>query len=177
METVAALSKAASLELTERFPKKELLEAFSILQASYYKEDGSIRPDFDKSLDYLAKFYGEEKRVMLNRGGRGTTVAPLISARLFRNQATKYRMIITGIVAQLTVWADHNPEKVEKVGLTKNMWRHVMQSGVKEDVSEFVKLATILLILPASSAQAERLFSCMNFLKNDARNALGGGTI
>ncbi len=48
-----------------------------------------------------------------------------------------------------------------------------MRSGHKEDVSEFLKLATIFHTLPANSAQAERLFSPMNFLKNDAWNSLG----
>jgi hypothetical protein len=31
----------------------------------------------------------------------------------------------------------------------------------------------IMLIMPASSAQAEHLFSCMNFIKSDHRNRLG----
>jgi hypothetical protein len=43
----------------------------------------------------------------------------------------------------------------------------------KLDISEFVTLAIIMLIMPASSAQAERLFSCMNFIKSDHRNRLG----
>jgi hypothetical protein len=43
----------------------------------------------------------------------------------------------------------------------------------RADSSEFVKLALIMLIIPVSSMQAERLFSCTNFLKNDRRNRLG----
>ena len=36
-----------------------------------------------------------------------------------------------------------------------------------------LKLTVIMLIIPVSSVQAERLFSCMNFLKNDRWNRLG----
>jgi hypothetical protein len=38
---------------------------------------------------------------------------------------------------------------------------------------KFVTLAMIMLIMPASSAQAERLFSCMNFINSDHWNRLG----
>lgn len=59
------------------------------------------------------------------------------------------------------------------MGLTRFLWKYVLTSGNREDISESAKLGIICLILPASSAQAERLFSCMNFLKNDHRNLLG----
>eukprot|EP00884_Botryococcus_braunii_P007916 jgi/Botrbrau1/17125/Bobra.0157s0026.1 len=49
------------------------------------------------------------------------------------------------------------------------MWACIMQTGHKKDIFELVNLATIFLILLASSAQAESLFSFMNFLKNKSR--------
>jgi hypothetical protein len=56
---------------------------------------------------------------------------------------------------------------------SRPLWTYVMKSTLRGDISEFVTLAIIMLIVPASSAQAERLFSCMNFIKSDHRNRLG----
>jgi hypothetical protein len=69
--------------------------------------------------------------------------------------------------------ASQKDAKLKKMGITRPLWTYVMKSTVRGDISEFVTLAIIMLIMPASSAQAERLFSCMNFIKSDHRNPLG----
>eukprot|EP00884_Botryococcus_braunii_P005034 jgi/Botrbrau1/14531/Bobra.0235s0003.1 len=64
-------------------------------------------------------------------------------------------------------------EEVEVKSLTQYVWAYLSKAGEGRDISEFVKLTVIMLIITVSSVQAERLFSCMNFLKNDRRNRLG----
>jgi hypothetical protein len=64
-------------------------------------------------------------------------------------------------------------EEVEVKSLTQYVWAYLSKAGEGRDISEFVKLALIVLIIPVSSVQAEGLSSCMNFLKNDRRNPLG----
>jgi hypothetical protein len=60
-EKVGALASKVSVELVERFPRKELLEAMSILQASYGKPNVILKADFKESVEYLANFYGKSK--------------------------------------------------------------------------------------------------------------------
>jgi len=60
-----------------------------------------------------------------------------------------------------------------KKGLSSYLWAYLMKSSLKNNISEFVKLAIIMLIMPVSSVPAERLFSSMNYIKNNRRNRLG----
>jgi hypothetical protein len=64
-------------------------------------------------------------------------------------------------------------EEVEVKSLTQYVWAYLSKAGEGRDISECVKLALIMVIIPVSSVQAEGLSSCMNFLKNDRRNPLG----
>ncbi len=64
VEHVADLARTLSTQLVERFPNKELLEALSIFQLSFW--DGPMVGDFDKCIDVLADFYGVEKTIVFN---------------------------------------------------------------------------------------------------------------
>ena len=58
-------------------------------------------------------------------------------------------------------------------GTTKEFWRELLQNKlIADDLSEFLELAEIMLVLPVGSVANERAFSLMNLLKSDLRNRL-----
>jgi hypothetical protein len=172
VEQVGGLASSVSAQLKERFPKKELLEAMSILQASYWLSEESMRPDFEESVKLLAEFYGEPKTLMSDFMA-GVPLIPPINAALLRKQAGRFEREMARLGNSFKQGDSQNDPKLKKMGITKPLWTYVMKSPLRGDISEFVTLAIIMLIMPASSAQAERLFSSMNFIKNDHRNRLG----
>jgi hypothetical protein len=147
--------------------------------------------DFDKCIDVLADIYGVEKTIVFN----GIRVAhPVIEGPLLKAQAGNFKDIMSSIVPQVkhgvhqldkgeaarakALRSSLDGEEEEKVSMrTKSvnayLWAIIMKSSLKRDISQFVKLAIIMLIMPVSSVPAERLFSCMNSIKCDRRNRLG----
>ena len=56
---------------------------------------------------------------------------------------------------------------------TKELWEDLLKNDlIQEDISEFLKLAQIMLVIPIGSVANERAFSLMNILKSDLRNRL-----
>ena len=57
---------------------------------------------------------------------------------------------------------------------TKASWMSILADRyLREEISEFCKLANIMLCIPIGSVQNERCFSQMNLIKSDLRNRLG----
>lgn len=57
---------------------------------------------------------------------------------------------------------------------TKVAWQSILTDKIlRSEISEFCKLAEILLCIPIGSVQNERAFSQMNLIKSDLRNSLG----
>jgi hypothetical protein len=151
--------------------------------------------NLENSLEFLVGFYGTGK-VQLVGSSTNNTIAPLIDGNLLLAQAKRFKEIMHDTVPairaavekrkreerarKLTAHMDEQTELVseeeqrsEAKSVTQYVWAYLFKAGERHDISEFVKLAVIMLIIPVSSVQAERLFSCMNFLKNDHRNRLG----
>ena len=55
----------------------------------------------------------------------------------------------------------------------RTMWAQTLSARHRySDMSEYLKLAQIMLMCSAGSVENERLFSCMNLVKSKTRNAL-----
>ena len=61
--------------------------------------------------------------------------------------------------------------------MTRDLWCLLGDSKAADYFSEFRKLATIMMLIPVSSAWAERCFSGMNHVKNAKRNGLKEGQL
>ncbi len=188
LKRVAELARTLSTQLVERFPNKELLQALSIFQVNYWV--GPVAQDFDNCIDILVDVYGSEKTIV---SGGVRFVPPLIEGHLLKAQAAKFKDVMSSLVPPIKRgWQHMEKEEAAKArastsdqgedeesisksrkSMTAYVWAFIMKSSLKGDISQFVKLAIIMLIMPVSSVPAESLFSCMNFIKNDRRNRLG----
>ena len=55
----------------------------------------------------------------------------------------------------------------------KVMWKDLIsRTLIADDISEYCKLASVMLVIPVGSVQNERAFSQMNLIQNDLRNRL-----
>jgi hypothetical protein len=195
---VCDIGRTLAEQLYERFPHTDLLDALSVLQASYWEKPQLL--NLEDSVEVLVGFYGTEKLQMVG-SSKNITVPPIINGDLYRTQTKQFKEImcdrVPSILKAITKRrAEDQPrkdqarkarshvedesslddaveEEVEVKSLTQYVWAYLSKAREGRDVSEFVKLAVIMLIIPVSSVQAERLFSCMNFVKNDRRNRLG----
>ncbi|KAJ9533737.1 hypothetical protein QJQ45_026806 [Haematococcus lacustris] len=56
---------------------------------------------------------------------------------------------------------------------TTKLWRYLVGHPItKADISEYIKLAELALVMTPSSVEEERMFSAMAYLKDDTRNRL-----
>ena len=79
---------------------------------------------------------------------------------------------------QLRDFSDFMGAKVSYFGQsaasTKLMWQQTLLRSLQvERLSQYCKLAQVLLCIPAGSVENERSFSLMNLGKSDVRNRLG----
>eukprot|EP00884_Botryococcus_braunii_P016512 jgi/Botrbrau1/3544/Bobra.0078s0001.1 len=190
---VCDIGRTLAEQLHKRFPHTDLLDALSVLQASYWEKPQLV--DLEDSVEVLLGFYGTEKLQMVG-SSNNITVSPIINGDPLRTQTKRFKEImrerVPSIRAAITKRRaedqarkarshvedevsldDAVEEEVEVKSLTQYVWAYLSKAGERSDISEFVKLAVIMLIIPVSSVQAERLFFCMNFLNNDRRNRLG----
>ena len=84
--------------------------------------------------------------------------AGIIDSYKFQGQKDDFRIVMGG--------CKDEPTKTAWQGIFSNLC-------VREEISEFCKLAEILLCMPIGSVQNERAFSQMNLIKSDLRNKLG----
>lgn len=163
IKEVQDLAYVVAEDVKRRFPDNELLNAFSILQPKYWEGKSDVMGDdidFNEKLRLLVEFYGKPRNMP------GSVTKPLIDLTKIRHQRDDFCHIL-----QTTV--THCYQGVElKSEQTRSLWAYLCDSPAIEYISEFRVLATIMLLLPASSVWAERCFSTMNYVKNCRRNRL-----
>jgi hypothetical protein len=190
---VCDIGRTLAEQLYERFPHTDLLDALSVLQASYWEKPQLL--NLEDSVEVPIGFYGTEKLQMVG-SSNNLTVPPIINEDLLRTQTKRFKEIMCDRVPSILkattkrraedqarkdqarkarshvedesslddAVEEEEEEEVEVKSLTQYVWAYLSKAGEGRDISEFVKLAVIMLIIPVSSVQAERLFSCMNFL-------------
>ncbi len=156
--------------------KQNLLDALSILQASYWEKPQIM--SLEDSIDFLVGFYGTEKLLPVGASSN-STVSPTIYGDLLRAQAKWFKEIMRDAVpsireavekrrrqekareerargAEQPEPVDEGAERREVKSLTQYVWAYLFKAGERHDISEFVKLALIMYIIPVSSVLAER---------------------
>lgn len=151
---VTQLASNAIAALKSRFPPSNILQALSIIQPEYYRDEKLSRKDFDVGVSTLCDLYGAVRVT-----GADAEHAPLINAEKLTFEST-------------FMWDYMNSNKF--AGLTAEMlWRRIdNDSALASRLSQFQIVAHIVMSLPASSVECERAFSLMSLIKDARRNRL-----
>lgn len=157
---------AASLviaELDARFPSQQVMNAFGILYPQYWCQ-GDAEEHFDKHLRCLLDNYGHGK--ILGEGDNKILVPALINRDLLMAQRSLFKTCMrSNCRSAMLPPYDVNP-------LTR-VWRVLdSNNSLTQSFCEFVKLAEMAMVHVIGSAEDERTFSSLNFLKSKLRNSL-----
>ena len=88
---VCDIGRTLAEQLYERFPHTDLLDALSVLQASYWEKPQLV--DLEDSVEVLVGFYGTEKLQIVG-SSNNITVSPIINGDLLRTQTKRFKEIM-----------------------------------------------------------------------------------
>ena len=171
------MAKEAIDELKKRFPSVAKLQCLSIVYPQWFRKrmeysERELGADFCTQLDGVKEHYGKHRT-----NKEGLRVAPLVDVEQLRSQASAFRRRAKE-VARMLYQRMEAEEQVEDtsssvVGLASRFWRELcLDAKFKVDCSEYLVLAELAFVMVPGSVEDERLFSAMNFIKNELRNRL-----
>ena len=171
------VAKEAIDELKKRFPSVAKLQCLSIVYPQWFRKrmeysERELGADFCTQLDGVKEHYGKHRT-----NKEGLRVAPLVDVEQLRSQASAFRRRAKE-VARMLYQRMEAEEQVEDtsssvVGLASRFWRELcLDAKFKVDCSEYLVLAELAFVMVPGSVEDERLFSAMNFIKNELRNRL-----
>jgi hypothetical protein len=190
MKLATSATKLVRADLIRRYPAEWALECLQIVYPSYWqqraRELASVRPmlkaataarlalDFTKKVDLVEKHYGTP---IASERWQSGVVQPRINMSDLREQATEFSSLAFAAAANMTEVDDlAGTSKECPIGTGTRMWQLLDSQGEKSAVrvgcSEWVKLAEMAMVMVPGSAEDERNFSSMGFLKDDERNSL-----
>lgn len=148
------LASNAIAALKSRFPPSNVLQALSIIQPAYYRDEKLSRKDYDIGVSNLCDLYGSDRST-----GADQLHAAIINSDLLTFESSFF-------------WDYMTAAKFD--GLTAEMlWCRVDKDpALAARMSQFQIIAHIVLSLPASSVECERAFSLMSLVKDARRNRL-----
>jgi hypothetical protein len=198
--TTAATALLA--ELRVRFPESAMLHAFAIVYPQYWRmrpseEDflskletikeryckprgivtGQVLPLLDEGLlDIQAQHFREQAALKTEQLYKARSVdanshRPPVT-RLFGadDEGLSGAEDDAGVAASTT---SSTADVAPYIGLTTDLWQRLTISDFsRRRLSEFVKLAELVLVMVPGSVEEERTFSTMSFIKNKLRNRL-----
>jgi hypothetical protein len=151
-----AFAKAVIHELLERFSNTEIMEAFRIFNPLFYPDERSEAMRWGEAeLNALLEHFGTAKRV----GDK--LFEPFIDAEKARVEWPKLRNAL---------WYLHKQGEITRMDDAIRRLSRV--ESYRNEIVELFKVAQIGMILPVSSACAERGFSCHSRIKTRLRNRL-----
>lgn len=151
-----------SQQLVQRFPPVPLMEAMSVVYAEYW--EAPTESGFREHLDTLIKMFGKSVVHL------GCKLQELLNPEELMQQSHMFFELAT--VAAAYVKSLDTEEHTDAP--TTLLWRHLTKTATTSGmISEFVKLAELVLVLVPGSVEEERTFSTMGFIKDRLRNRLG----
>ena len=137
--------------MQDRFPPTELLDAFSVLQLSYWKKaelSGEVPPCFDAKVDFLGDRYGRVHTTI-----DGGTVSPIVDAKKLKSQCNAFQTVM---FRKHGAFPTVNKADGEETNLshssTAQFWANFAESTCVYENSELMKLVVMLTLIPVSSA-------------------------
>ncbi len=167
-----ALAQDVVSEIQRRFPKVELLEAFRISQVGYWQKiiaDKSVADvenegsGFMNSSHTLADYYGKPRALVTSN----VLVPALVDIGTMLDELPQFVSVMERHVSEA-----HYDQSLTQSQVTQDLWIRLADSAAKKYYSQYLQLATVMLLIPVSCVWAERYFSVMNFVKSARRNAL-----
>eukprot|EP00798_Chlamydomonas_sp_ICE-L_P022153 gene22153-29215_t len=197
-------AEAAQLVMSaveDRFPPREMLQAFSMLEPRF-RVDGGIsakstrssatRKEMAVRLRYLMEYYGLPKTVRVGRG-KATDVSPVIDQKKLKDQwpafvqfMERWSPIMLGrhaaaVASQKALFSEAKADGKKRLNQFKhdgrsasaNLWTEAAKdAGTSSSISEFIELALISHVMVGGCVQCETLFSHLKFVKDDLRSRL-----
>jgi hypothetical protein len=156
------IAQSLSLEIRERFPRDELLEAMSVVYPHYWNSEKEIDPlkvDFLAKLNTLVHHFGRNAKV------EGEEIGGILDSSKLYQQATCFAQTMSGQYRTL-------PKPIE-YGAVIKLWTILGESQyLQENMSEYFKLVDLCQTMILGSVEDERMFSALSFLKSKLRNKL-----
>lgn len=153
-ETVTKLAANAVAAIKARFPPSNVLQALSVVQLGYWRDEKLGRKDFDIAVSTLSDLYGSARKTGVDKEH-----APLIDAEQLSIQSSFYWDYMTAV-------------KFDGID-TETHWKRVDNDEfIACKISQFQTVAHIVMSMPSSSVECERSFSLMALLKDGRRNRL-----
>jgi hypothetical protein len=151
-------------ELKEQFPDSELMAAFSIVYPQYWRTS-NCEELLPKHLGVIKSYYGQVRSIK-DLNGNKVQVKEMLSPTLLDSQAYFFKVSMkSNSEAALGEPFDVNP-------LTK-LWQSLDSNSIlKVRMSEYFKLAQIVVCCVIGSVEDERTFNNLAFLKSRLRNRL-----
>jgi hypothetical protein len=194
--SLTAAATAVVAELRSRFPSSNLLSALGILYPAYWQAD----PTEDGLLKHLQIIKDNfcNEGILTAADGTTSTVQPPLNGALLDEQLAAFTIAMEHHTAKgaggdasaansdAAVVEDDNAapdvghvdsERGQQQAGAKSpvteLWRKISsQPAIRNEISEFVRLAKLGLVMVPSSVEEERMFSLMGYLKDDVRNRL-----
>lgn len=154
-------------DLEDRFPCRDLLYAFEIISPQYWY-DGVVPDDFEAMLDRIAAEFGVDKFTSAEE-----QVTALIDGDKLHEQASQFQSLAIHFSARVLnggVPSETVSTRADKLAL---FWQAISNSTQSSElVGEFLRLASLLITVVSGSVADERVFSALEFVKNNRRARL-----
>jgi hypothetical protein len=155
--TARDIAYRVSSEIISRFPYDQLLEAMAIVFPQYWSFNN--KEDYRRRLLILIKEFC--KSVEFN----GVTINGILDEGLLRQQSGTFARTMKHQYQLM-----RNPQEE---GSATKLWTELKQSTLlREEISEYFKLADLCQTMILGSVEDERVFSALGFLKSKLRNKL-----
>jgi hypothetical protein len=167
-------TRAAQLvlqELRDRFPTVELLDALSMAYPQYFQQFESAAAAKAAMAPLVSTICS---RYAPTPGADEGAPPPLLDRTQLVAQRDTYADLAWAVAQELKGKSDEQLPLFEReLCPTTRFWRRMQRNAYAwERASEWAKLGELALVLVPGSVEEERLFSCMNNIKNAGRNRL-----
>ena len=161
-QNLIEIARSLSLEIRERFPRDELLEAMCVVYPQYWNNcqcPRTLKVDFQKRLKCLVDHFC--KKVSIH----GEQIEGILDSSKLYQQGGRFAE---------TMWKQYPfLENPNENGAITRLWTTLSASQyLQENISEYFKLADLCQTMILGSVEDERMFSALSFLKSKLRNKL-----
>lgn len=149
-------AKVIVADLERRFPRIEVLEAFAVLQRTYW-----LKKPSDEDI-------GIKLNILYNRSGKIIKLANEIEVL-----ALVDRIEVELLENSFKALMQNAVEEGSHRGTIQSFWKSILGNDILSNtLSAFCKLAAIMLVIPIGFVENKRVFSAMNYIKDEKRNRL-----
>jgi hypothetical protein len=139
------------------------------------------------AVSHFTDRYGKE-RVVTDSDGLTRTIPPLINAAKLKAQQQQFKDIMSSAAPlhmarhrdQMAAWR-RECDKAQEEGVplppqpapaVSQFWTEIKENQMDASISQWVELATMVLVMVGVTVEDERLFSTLAWVKNERRNRL-----